>query len=204
VTPESSSNPSETEAAAPPTHSRWRLVRCLLRWGEHALALIGALVLLYCLGFDASVVISKSMSPTLQGDSFETGDWVLTEKVSYWFREPRRWEVVTFRQKDGTQVMKRVGGLPGEVVSLDDGKLVIDTRAQSFPESLDSLHYYSFAALYKGRSVTCEPEHYFVFGDYSRDSMDSRYEGTVPKDRIRGRAWLRIWPPNRFGRVNLP
>src|SRR4051812_14518933 len=76
-------------------------------------ALIGVALVLYHLLFSVARMTSPSMAPALQGNAI-SGDWVLTEKITYWFRNPRRWEVVQFHNDEGLLVMKRVGGLPGE------------------------------------------------------------------------------------------
>ena len=82
------------------------------------------------------------MAPTLRGHDWQSGDLVLTERVSYWFRRPHRWEVVTFRTNDGVQVMKRVIGLPGEHVQMRrDGQILIDGRAVERPAELHVIRY---------------------------------------------------------------
>ena len=145
--------------------------------------------------------MSSSMAPTLQGDGGRGSDWVLCESISYWFRPPRRWEVVWFRNVDGFLVAKRVVGLPGEEVSLRDQQVLINGSPLPFPPSLAFLRYYAWGDLYNGKSVDCA-KGYFVFGDDSKDSADSRFDGPVDVEEIRGRAWLIVWPPSRIGFVN--
>ena len=178
-----------------------RRLRRALRVAEHCFAAVGALMLVYHLGFSLSVVASPSMSPTLRGESLEDGDWVLTERVSYCLRRPKRWEVATMRKADGLQVMKRVVGLPGEEVSLRDGQVTVDGEAAPRPSSLASVKYFAYGNLHGGRSVACG-DGYFVLGDDSKDSQDSRFEGPVSPEGIKGRAWLIVWPLSRLGRVN--
>jgi signal peptidase I len=173
----------------------------MLRWAEHGLAAFGLLVLLYVLTIDVSVVTSGSMKPTLQGENAAEGDWVVTEKVSYRFRDPHRWEVAAIRKEDGLEVMKRVVGLPGERVSVVDGHVHINGEEASRPDSLDELEYLAVAKLHRGREAECA-DGYFVLGDDTRDSQDSRFEGPMSRDSITGRAWLRVWPPRRVGWVN--
>ena len=176
--------------------SRWAL-----RKAEHVFAAIGLAFVVYSVGFDISVVTSGSMAPTLQGSSFEDGDVVLTEKLSYWFRNPGRWEVVTLRNSEGIQVMKRVAGLPGENISLAHGQVCINGSAKPRPPSLGHLNYYAFGDLHRGKRASCGVG-YFVLGDDSKDSQDSRFEGPIDGKQIRGRAWLILWPPSRVGFVN--
>lgn len=184
--------------------SRARLVAgALFRWARNALAIVGLTFIVYHLCFNVSVVVSDSMAPTLQGEhrTMAQADWVLSEKVSYWFRKPRRWEVVRFRQADQTEVAKRIVGLPGETVSVRDLKLVIDGSVVPRPESLPFLRYYAWGNLNNGKEYSCGDGYYYL-GDDSRDSLDSRFEGTVQEDEILGRAWLIIWPPSRMGFVS--
>src|SRR5512140_1934777 len=98
----------------PKIRRRWG--RWLLRQFEHCLAMFGLGTLVYLGCFELVRMTSDSMAPTLQGTSWDNGDWVLSERVSGWFRNPRRWEVIALRNPGGVKVMKRVVGLPGEKV----------------------------------------------------------------------------------------
>lgn len=195
---------SSTESGTPePEEPRgWRrFLRPALTGIERTFALIGLGFVLYHLCFDLSYVVTPSMSPTLQGGDGQPSDWVLTEKVSGWFSRPSRWEVITFRDALGTQLMKRVVGLPGETVSLPDvGQLHIDGKPLAMPEHLSWLKHLPAGNLVKGQAVPAG-EGWYVLGDFVRDSLDSRFEGPVPKGRIVGHAWLRVWPLSRFGLV---
>ncbi|HOX05816.1 MAG TPA: signal peptidase I [Planctomycetota bacterium] len=188
---------SEPVRAARPRRS---LVRRLLRWAERTLALCGLAFIVYHVGFDLSAMSSDSMSPALAGTNARNGDWVLTEKVSYWFRRPRRWEVVTFLNDDGLQVMKRVAGLPGERVGIREDRVVVDGAEPPRPERLARLRHYAYGSLHKGAEAACG-DGYFVLGDNTADSLDSRYEGPVRPDSVVGRAWLVVWPPEKAGFV---
>src|SRR5689334_21928171 len=87
--------PASSASAAPPARPRKRILRRLWRFTVTIFALIGLFSVLRPFLFDITPLASGSMSPTLQGDE-NGGDWVLAEKVTYWFRDPRRWEVVEF------------------------------------------------------------------------------------------------------------
>ena len=176
-------------------------IRRALRWAEHVLAATGLAFLAYHVCFDVSVVVSDSMSPTLKGTAVENGDWVLTEKVSGFFRPPRRWEVVAFTNGEGTRVMKRVAGLPGEAVSMRDRAVCIDGSAARRPASLDRLAYLPYGNVGGGKEFRCDGG-YYVLGDRTEDSEDSRFEGVVRPEQVVGRAWLILWPPSRMGFVN--
>jgi signal peptidase I len=177
------------------------VARRLLRTAERGFAVIGFVTVAFRLCFDLSVVVSPSMSPAIRGTCAEDGDWVLTEKVSHLLHRPRRWEVVAFHNPQGMQVMKRVVGLPGEAVSLQEREVAVNGVAVPRPASVGSLKYYAFGNLYGGGSVECG-KGYYVLGDDSRDSEDSRFEGPLEARRIVGRAWLIVWPPSRLGFVS--
>src|SRR5262249_3766169 len=143
--PESSATKTNDE----PRKTSWRVLRRrVFRWLERGLAVFGALTLLYLLLFDVLVMVSGSMLPGLPGTSADDGDHVVTEKFTKWFRSPRRWEVITFRNSEGSQVMKRVVGLPGETVQLEKsgGSLLIDGQHIEMPPWLD-IHYLGYGNL---------------------------------------------------------
>ncbi len=178
-----------------------RLLRRVFCFARNVLALVGFLFIIKQVFFNLSVVVSGSMMPTLQGDGGPNSDWVLSEKVSYLFRKPKRWEVVWFHNPDGFLVAKRIVGLPGETISLEDFELFINGNKIQIPEELNFLKYYSYGNLSRGSKVNCGAA-YYVLGDDSRDSADSRYDGTVAEEQLLGRAWLIIWPSDRLGLVN--
>jgi signal peptidase I len=179
----------------------WRTVRRkILRYAERGFAIFGLMVLIYLLFFNLSVMVSPSMSPTLQGTNIDNGDHVLTERMTKWFRSPRRFEVVAFTNDEGVQVMKRIIGLPGEQVQLpEEGKLLINDQPIELPPTLD-LKYLRYGNLADGKPLACG-NGYYVLGDHTRDSDDSRFNGPIQPHRIIGRAWLIVWPISRFGFV---
>lgn len=169
-----------------------------LRWVEHLLAGAGLCAVFYHTCFDTSVIISGSMAPALRGYDARSGDRVLFERVTGRFRAPRRWEIHRFHTPEGLTVAKRVVGLPGERISIREGLLCINGLPLAIPARLGYLHYEPFGNLIKGREVNCGFG-YFVLGDDSRDSVDSRFEGVLTADRFTGRAWLTLGPRERFG-----
>ncbi len=177
----------------------WRWARRVWRAGVGVLAAIGAVTVARPWVFDLTPVASGSMAPTLQGDA-KKGDWVLAEKVTYRFRAPRRWEVVEFQDEEGLQIMKRVAGLPGETVAVRGNRLEVNGRALLPPEGTARVTYYAYGNLIGGKERAVG-NGYYVLGDDSIDSQDSRYEGSLARERIEARAWLIVWPPGRMGWV---
>lgn len=175
-------------------------LRFTLRVTERFFAAFGLCALIYHTCLDFTVVVSGSMSPTLQGNDTTTGDRVLFEKLTRRFRVPHRWEIHQFRTSDGLLVAKRIVGLPGERVSLRDGKLCINGNPIAIPAHLASLRYFPYGNLAGNNEEDCKTG-YYVLGDDSRDSQDSRYEGLIAPESFTGRAWLILGPTEHLGFV---
>ncbi len=145
-------------------------------------------------------VRSPSMQPCLEGDEHEGGDIVLVDILSYRLRDPRRGEVVAFWE-DGDTVMKRVAGLPREAVRITGaGKVLVNGKAHRV-EAIDRICYEPYGNVRRGRPYHIPAQGYFVLGDHTRDSYDSRFHGAIKRKAIHGRALFIVWPPSRFGRV---
>jgi signal peptidase I len=182
--------------------------RSLVDW---ALSIVVAVVVV--LGIKVEVanpyrVPSASMEPTLHcarpADSCLAGhsDRVVANRFIYRFRDPERGEIVVFHapattleacSEKGTFV-KRIVGLPGEVVSERNGIVYIDGRRVEEPYVTPSL---------RDRRTHEWPRvpagHYFMMGDNRSHSCDSRDWGTVPRESLIGPVFLTYWPPNRIG-----
>lgn len=168
--------------------------RKILRFVERSLAILGVFFLIYHLGFSLSMITTESMAPTLLHE-----DWILTEKVSYWFRQPNRFEVVSYQNTEGLQIMKRVMALPKEEISLNkEGWVLINGKSIPQPLSLKKLKYFPYGNLKNGKVVSYDYG-FYVLGDHTRDSQDSRFEGFLDPKKITGRAWFRVWPLSRLG-----
>lgn len=140
-------------------------------------------------------VNGSSMEPTLQNE-----DNLIVDKISYRFHDPERYDIIVFpfKYKPKTYYIKRIIGLPGETVMIDaEGTIYIDG------EVLDE-SYGKEVILNPGRAyepITLAEDEYFVLGDNRNDSSDSRVEevGNIKRGDIIGRAWMRIFPFNKFG-----
>lgn len=139
-------------------------------------------------------VIGTSMTPTLAD-----GDQLIVEKVSYYFSEPKRYDIIVFPylEEPDKHYIKRIIGLPGETVQIIDGYVYING------ELLDE-HYGN--EVMNNAGIASDPivlgeDEYFVLGDNRNNSEDSRYAavGNIKRSDIDGRAWVRIWPFDSFG-----
>lgn len=181
--------------------------RCIVRWLRrfvwNCLAVTGLVLIIYYAVFDLSMMASGSMAPTLKGEGQPGSDWLLGEKISFRFRDPRRWELIRFITDDQQIAAKRVIGLPGESVSVRgrDRVVHINGVATSRPSGAPDIKYLPYGNLFGGKEASCG-KGYYVLGDDTRDSFDSRFEGPVPRERIVSRPWLIVWPLSRIGFVN--
>lgn len=149
------------------------------------------------------VVTFVGQRTQVSGESMETtladGDHLIVDKISYRFRDPKRYDIVVFpyRYAENTYYIKRIIGLPGEMVQITDGYVYINGTL------LDE-HYGNAVMNNPGLAaepVTLGPDEYFVLGDNRNNSQDSRSAnvGVIHRDELLGRAWIRIWPLDRFG-----
>lgn len=147
-----------------------------------------------------TMVEGISMEPTLYD-----GDNLILDKVTYRFSDPKRFDIVVFpfKYKEKTNYIKRIIGLPGETVQIDEyGCIYIN--GEILPESYgkEIISYDRIGLAYE--PIVLGEDEYFVMGDNRNHSTDSRTEvvGNVKRSEIIGRAWLRIWPFSRFGFIS--
>jgi signal peptidase I len=131
-------------------------------------------------------------------------DRIVVNKFIFWFRRPRRGEIVVFRvpfgppkwQRDKPIYIKRLVGLPGETVEIRQPHVYINGQLLDRPEVFQRTEYTN---AFDFRSATVPPHSYLVLGDNSKNSMDSRDWGTVPENNLKGLAVLRYWPLDTIG-----
>jgi signal peptidase I len=140
------------------------------------------------------VVSGSSMFPT-----FENGNYLIVDKISYKLSDPQRDDVVVFKYpNDETKFfIKRIIGLPGETVDINGSTVIITNAAHPQGFTLDE-PYVKNASNNVTHSVLKDDE-YFVMGDNRNASSDSRYWGPVKKDLLTGRALLRLLPVTKVG-----
>lgn len=162
---------------------------------EPVLAILAA-VLLICFVISHTHVPTESMMPTIL-----PGDHFIVNRLPYYYRNPRRGEIVVFVKEDD-YLIKRVIGLPGDEIDIIDDQVYVNGEALDETAYLvDEMETYKFT----GTNVTYPyivPEHaYFVMGDNRKNSSDSRVFGAVSESMIVAEARLRIWPINKWGIV---
>jgi len=163
---------------------------------EILLTLILAAVVFFLLQatVQTCVVVGASMEP-----SFHNGQRLLVNKAVYYLHEPERGDVIVFQPVENRRgdYIKRIIALPGDTVAVKKG--VVYVNGSQLDESY----------IKNPPSYTIEQQkildNYFVLGDNRNNSDDSHNGWVVPRQNIIGKAWLSLWPPDKWGPVaNYP
>jgi len=158
--------------------------------------LIGAIYALVNLATVRFIVEGPSMQPT-----FHTGQVLMISRVNYLFGNPQRGQVIVFNApgKPATEppYIKRVIGLPGELVEVRDMKVYINGQELYEPY----INEPCTAGSCPNRTWQLGEDEYFFMGDNRNHSLDSRSFGGVKRERVIGEALVRYWPPQDWGIV---
>jgi len=146
-------------------------------------------------------VKGASMEP-----SFEDGDYLLIDEISYRFSKPTRGDVIVFRYpKDRSQFfIKRIIGLPGETIEVKNNKVMIYGAENTDGFALTENYLDPSQETLGNLLVRLDDNEYFVLGDNRLASSDSRRWGPVDKTLITGKALLRAWPFTKFDKILKP
>ena len=180
--------------------SKERVKKEAREWGEAIVIALILTLIIRAFVVQAFKIPSSSMHPTLM-----EGDKLFVSKFIYRFREPSRWEIMVFKYPEDPKkdFIKRVVAFEGETVELRSGSIYINGAEQELPDDLKGNYYYNqepFAGA--GQEIVVPVNTYFVLGDNSLSSRDSRYWGFVPRKYLVGKAFVRWWPPGRMGRLD--
>jgi len=149
-------------------------------------------------------VLGLSMVPTLND-----GDYLIATKIDYRLHDPQRGDIVIMRDPydNSKDFIKRVIGLPGEKILIQQGHVYINGRLLDEPYLRQDEAWTTNAnwppagSPGAGQPFQLQSNEYFVMGDNRNASSDSRLFGPIQRDRIEAHAWLRIWPATMFGPV---
>ena len=137
------------------------------------------------------IVVGSSMYPT-----FQNGDYLIVDEISYRFEKPQRGEVIVFRPPPPNNTkdhfIKRIIGLPGETVSVIGNTVTIKNK--DYPNGFTLSESYVSSERDASKEVTLGDNQYFVMGDNRAVSSDSRVWGAINSDEISGKALLRLFP----------
>ncbi len=181
-----SAEPEERFAGPPP--SKLTVLRLFVQ--ESLQVVLPALILALTVHLflaQATIVYGQSMEPNL----YERQRLII-DKVSYHFFPPHRNDIVVIAMPGMDEMLvKRVIGLPGEVVEMRDGVVYVNGEPlpEPFPHDLGHENQ---------KAIILGPLNYYVMGDNRDNSNDSRSFGPVQREYILGRVWLRYWPLDQF------
>ena len=188
------------------------------------LLFIGLLAATFLLPTPASwVAISMvapivTMEPTLHGSTIDsTADHVIVDRLSYRFDSPKRGDLIVYKnskigslhlteEKKDVLYVQRLVGLPGERLRIAGGKIFADGRLLGEKDGIPPITYTELSgvtssARREGDSFVLGPEEYFVLGDNSPQSYDSRFWGCVPASDVYGKLTLIYYPLSRARRL---
>lgn len=160
-----------------------------------------AIVALVTVGLRTFVFVPYEIPSGSMEETIMTGDMVFSEKVSYYFRAPKRGDIVTFDDPEvaGRTLIKRVIATGGQTVDLVDGQVVVDGVALDEPYTLGK-ESWPLARTAVGKDIsfpyTVPEGEIWVMGDNRTASQDSRYFGSIPVSSVTGRGAMIYWPFN--------
>lgn len=138
-------------------------------------------------------VSGSSMESTLSH-----GDNLIVDKITYRFASPKRYDIIVFpfRYKENTYYIKRIIGLPGETIQIQDGVIYINDEVLTESYGREVMKSSGLAE----EPIVLGEDEYFVLGDNRNASSDSRDPsvGNILGEDIVGRAWVRIYPFNKM------
>ncbi|MEK7550914.1 MAG: signal peptidase I [Patescibacteria group bacterium] len=159
---------------------------------------IGIFFFVYLLIMRPHKIKGQSMHP-----NFPDGEYLLTQKVSYYFHGPERGDVIVFKPpiSQDDEFIKRIIALPGDSVKVIGGKVYINGIKLAETYLADTLFTSSSNFLEEGEEYVVPTGNWIVMGDNRPHSSDSRSWGPITKKEISGKAWLVYWPPKQSGFV---
>lgn len=145
--------------------------------------------------FGPFLVYGSSMEPT-----FETGDYLIVDEITYRFEDPKRGDVIVLqppvKEKQNSHFIKRIIGLPGETIIVKGN--VVTVKNADHPDGFTINEPYIQFESNREATHTLLSDEYFVMGDNRQVSSDSRIWGPLKRDAITGRAFMRLYPFNQI------
>ena len=178
----------ESDLLSEPQQSR--IIRRLGRVVREVVQIVVIALLMYVV---LNVIIPRyeveghSMEP-----NFYSTQRVVVSRLHYIVGSPQRGDIVVFEHSNRKNLIKRVIGLPGEVITMEEGQVFVDGVA------LNEAYINELCRTYSCRNNRWEldPDEYFVLGDNRNHSLDSHNFGPIHRDQIVGKVLFRYWPPD--------
>ena len=139
--------------------------------------------------------------------NFQNKEYILTNIIGLRFAKPRLGDVIVFKAPKDTEkdFIKRVIGVPGDAISLQNGSVYLNGKLLDENAYLSGL-VKTFGGIFlkEDNSITVPAKNYFVLGDNRPYSSDSREWGFLPENNIIGESFFAYWPPNLLGAIKNP
>ncbi|OIO14541.1 signal peptidase I [Candidatus Gottesmanbacteria bacterium CG1_02_37_22] len=158
---------------------------------ETIVVALSIFVVIYLFFVQPHEVKGSSMEP-----NFHNNEFILTDKISYRFQDPKRGDVIIFRSPNNPDVdyIKRIIALPGEKVKAKNGYIYVDETKLSEKYLNDLTFLFPTSKLQNDIDIIVPQDEYFVLGDNRPHSSDSREFGPISRSSIIGKAFIRYWP----------
>ncbi|MBL7069160.1 MAG: signal peptidase I [Candidatus Omnitrophica bacterium] len=173
-----------------------RVKREIREWVESLIVALILALIIRTFVVQAFKIPTGSMIPTLLA-----GDRLLVNKFIYKFKEPERGDIIVFKYPgdEKKDFIKRLIATSGETVEIRNGDIYIDGNKVEDPFIIRKIHYYNKSPHgATGRKTEVPEDSYYVLGDNSASSRDSRYWGFVPRKNVIGKAFFLYWPVKRI------
>lgn len=177
------------ELEQPKTNKTWSFIKELISFTILSIVVVIPIRVFIAQPF---IVSGESMYST-----FETGQYLIVDQLSYRFHEPQRGDVIIFRFPENPSkfFIKRIIGLPGEIIQLEGNEVYITSGGK---EKIKLEEEYISSSRDSFQTIELSDEEYFVMGDNRLASLDSRSWGPLEKNLIIGRAFVRLLPIDTF------
>ncbi|MCD7744185.1 MAG: signal peptidase I [Lachnospiraceae bacterium] len=170
------------------------IIREALSWIVYVALIFGLVYFVVNYVGESTEVRGDSMYPALND-----GDQLIIDMISYQFSDPKRFDVIVFpfQYQEDTYYIKRIIGLPGETVQIEDGVIYINGEVLEESYGYEEIKNPGLASA----GITLGEQEYFVLGDNRNDSTDSREPsvGNISREQIIGKAVFRVWPFDAVG-----
>lgn len=167
---------------------------------EGIISAVAIAVILYLFIFTPHEVIGSSMHPT-----YKDGEYLLANKLTYKVKDFQTGDVVIFKHSETKDYIKRVIGVPGDTVSVQNGHIFLNGKLLDEKDYLENTVITDGGSfLSEGMEVIVPEEKLFVCGDNRPNSSDSRYFGFVPMSDVKGKVWIVYFPVSDLRIIKQP